>query len=537
MNTRILDFTNPATGEKFGQVRMATPEDVCQARNDMRQAFPFWSRFSVAERIHILKKLQKTIIHYLHDITEVISQDTGKSRQDALIEVMMTVDKLHMYLKNAPGWLRRESVPPGLYFFKRYYAEPHPFGVVAVIGPWNLPFDLGMPPIFSALLAGNTVIYKPSEVAGATGVMIEKLIKSVPELSPFVRVLHGDGAVGAALVDSDPDLIFLTGSVATGHKIAAAAAKNMTPFLCELGGKDPMIILEDADIKAAAKWGVWGAFYLTGQTCMSVERVYVVESVYDQFLAEVLAETQKLKVGYTPDTNSPYHLGPLTFERQLKIVEDQLADALAKGAQILHGGQKDGLFFQPTVVVNVRHDMKLMQDETFGPILPIMRVKDEVEAIRLANDCDYGLSACVWSRNIGRARWIAEQLEVGSININDAISHYPVSLLPFGGSKKSGTARTHGKQEVMQFTQTRAYAVGVPPLTLDVATQMRSPGRYRLGEMIMKGFFGVGSQRLEPIAIAVQMPEVQAVAKKVAVTGLLATAVVALGLGLFRRKE
>lgn len=537
MSTRMLEFINPATGDKFGETPMATAADVALAHKQARQAYDTWSRVPVRERVRILKKLQKTIIHYLDDITEVISLDTGKSRQDALIEVMMTVDKLHMYLKKAPEWLGRKRVPPGLYFFKRYYTEPRPFGVVGVIGPWNLPFDLGMPPIFSALLAGNTVLYKPSEVAGATGVMIEKLFHSVPELTPYVRVLHGDGAVGAALVESSPDLLFLTGSVATGRKVAEAAARNMIPFLCELGGKDPMIVLEDADIKAAAKWGVWGAFYMTGQTCMSVERVYVVESVYDEFVAEVLRETKELKIGYSPDLNSPYDLGPLTFERQLRIVEDHLEDAVAKGAHILYGGQREGLFVQPTVLVDVDHSMKVVRDETFGPLMPIMKVKDEAEAIRKANDSEYGLSACVWSSNLKRAQRVAEQLEVGSVNINDAISHYPVSLLPFGGIKKSGTARTHGSREVLQFTQPHSYAVGQPPLPFDIATQMRQPGHYRLGEAVMKLMFGVGpAQKLEPLLNAAETIEAKPALKRATAGVVLAGAAIALAFSLLRRK-
>ncbi|MCI0397441.1 MAG: aldehyde dehydrogenase family protein [Chloroflexi bacterium] len=496
----VLPFINPATGEQFGQVAMATAGEVAQAQRELRQAFEIWRRKPVKERVRILRKLQAFVIDSVDLITETINQDTGKSRQDALLEVMMTVDRLHQYYRQAPRWLARQRVPPGLYVFRRFYTEPHPYGVVAVIGPWNLPFDLAVPPLCTALLAGNTVLLKPSEVAPATGVLIEKLIQSVPELSPFVRVLHGDGRVGEQIVRSRPDLIFFTGSTNTGRKIARVAAETMTPFLCELGGKDPMIVLEDADLAAAARWGVWGAFYHGGQTCMAVERTYVVESVYDDFLHLVLEETQQLKMGYSPDLDNPNDLGPLTFQRQKQIVEDHLQDALARGARILHGGRSQGLFVEPTIVVDVDHSMKLMRDETFGPVLPVMKVKDEAEAIRLANDSYYGLSACVWSQNLERAQRVAGQLEVGSVNINDAISHYPVSLLPFGGIKDSGTARTHGQPEVLQFTQYRSYAVGQPPLAFDLATHMRRPGNYRLGATIMHLAFGVTpQQRVRPV--------------------------------------
>jgi acyl-CoA reductase-like NAD-dependent aldehyde dehydrogenase len=533
----MLPCINPATGEQFDQVVKATPADVAQAHKEMRQAFEVWRRKSVQERVRILRQLQALIIDSVDEISDVINQDTGKSQQDGLIEVIMAVDRLHQYYKNAPRWLSRQRIPPGLYIFKRYYSEPQPYGVVVVLGPWNYPFDLALSPVCSALLAGNTVILKPSEVTPATGALLEKLFKQIPELAPFVRVLHGDGAVGEMLVRAKPGMIFLTGSTTTGRKVAMAAAENLTPFICELGGKDPMIVLEDADILAAARWGAWGAFYNSGQTCMAVERAYVVESIYDDFIQAVVDETQKVTVGYSRECNNPYHIGSLTFDRQVNIIEDHMHDALAKGARVLVGGKRNGLFMEPTVVVDVDHSMKLMRDETFGPILPIMKVKDEVEAIYLANDSYYGLSACVWSRDLTRAQRVARQLEVGSVNINDAISHYPVSLLPFGGVKQSGSARTHGKDEVMQFTQLRSYAVGQPPMAIDLATQMRQPGHYRLGTAILRLAFGVTPrQRLQPIRDFLAPDGVRPKVGQAAVLGI-AAAFSALLFGLLRARK
>ncbi len=535
---RILPFVNPATGEQFGQVAMAAPEDIALAHKEMRQAFQVWRRKPLAERIRILRQFQAEIIDAMDEISAVINQDTGKSRQDGWVEVNMTVDRMHQYYKLAPKWLERRRVPPGLYMFKQYYTEPHPYGVVAVIGPWNYPFDLCVPPMCSALLAGNTVLLKPSEVAPAVGVMIEKLVQRVPELAPFVRVLHGDGAVGAQLVASKPDLIFLTGSTATGRKIAQAAAETLTPFICELGGKDPMIVFDSADIQAAAKWGTWGAFYNTGQTCMGIERVYVQSGVYDEFVTAVLAQTRQIKIGYTPDPDNRFDMGPLTFERQVHIVEDQLQDALDKGARLLVGGKLDGLFMEPTILVDVDHSMKVMREETFGPIMPIMKFEDESEAIWLANDCDYGLSAAVWSGDMRQAKRVAHRLDVGSVNINDAISHYPVSLLPFGGVKLSGNARTHGKEEVLQFTQMRSYAIGAPPNPLDIATVFRSPGHYRLGKAITRFAFGVTPrQRLEPITELLSENGLdEKVGQAVKVTGVVAV-VTAVILGLLRSRK
>lgn len=539
MTTRpTLPFINPATGEQFGQVAMTTPAEIAQAHQELRRNSLVWSQKSPAERAAILKKFQKLLIDYTDEITTTINQDTGKSRQDALSELFLVVNKLDEYRKRAPQWLAPERISPGLYFFKRYYAEPRPYGVVGIIGPWNLPLDLTIPPAVSALLAGNTVLLKPSEVTAATGVLIEKLFQSVPELSPYIRVLHGDGSVGAALVQSRPDLIFLTGSVQTGRRVAMAAAEQMIPFLCELGGKDPMIVLDDADIPQAARWGAWGAYFHSGQTCVSVERIYVLEAVYDQFVQQALEETKKVKLGYSPDIANPNHIGPLSFERQVGIIEDHLQDALAKGAKILYGGQRQGMFMEPTLIVDVDHSMKLMREETFGPIMPIMKVKDEAEAIRLANDSHYGLSACVWSRNWERAEQVARQLEVGSAVINDSLAHYAVPLLPFGGVKGSGTARTHSKQEVLQFTQTRSYGVGGAPVALDIATRLRNPNHYHTAHFLLHTVFGVTpEQKLRPFRSLVKnKPEGSRPGRTLAALTLLSTAAI-LALGLLRAKK
>jgi acyl-CoA reductase-like NAD-dependent aldehyde dehydrogenase len=495
-----LPCINPATGEEFNRVRVSTAEEVEQARRDLQENLDVWRGKPVKERIRILRKLLALIVDSTDIISHTVNMDTGKSRQDGLIEVLMLVDRLKQYYRRGPRWLARRRVPPGLYFFRRYYTELQPFGVVAVIAPWNYPFELVMSPLCSALLAGNTVMVKPSEITAATGQLIEQLIQSVPELSPFVRVLHGAGDVGEAMVRSKPDLIFLTGSVATARLVALAAAENLTPCLFELGGKDPMIVLEDADVGAAAHWGTWSSCYNAGQTCVSIERVYVVAPVYEAFVRAAAKRAEELTVGYTADLDCPYNVAPLTSQRQKETIRDHLNDAVAKGARVLTGGEFDGMSLRPTVVVDVDHRMKLMTMETFGPIMPIMKVRDEEEAIRLANDSPYGLSASVWSRDLERAQRVSHRLEVGSVNINDATAHYVVPLLPFGGVKQSGGARTHGKQDILQFTQMHSYAVGAPPKQVDPATQLRKPGRYGLGKLILHLLLGVTPrQRVQPL--------------------------------------
>lgn len=534
LQTETIPCFNPGTGEQFDQVPVSTAADIDRALAELRQAGYRWRQKTVKERVRILRKFQAFIIDSVDIISETINRDTGKSRQDGLIEVLMTVDRLHQYYKRAPRWLARKRVPPGLYIFKRYYAEPQPYGVVAVISPWNFPFDLTVSPICSALLAGNTVLVKPSEVTAATGVLIEKLFQSVPELSPFVRFVHGDGRVGETVVRAQPDLVFLTGSVNTGRKVARAAAETLTPYLFELGGKDAMLILEDADIKAAARWGVWAACYNAGQFCVAVERAYAVEAVYDEFVRESVEQARKITVGYSTDVDNPYHMAPLCFSKQQQVIEEHLAEAVDKGARILAGGKIKDLYAEPTVIVDVDHSMKLMREETFGPVLPIMKVKDETEAIRLTNDSEYGLGASVWSNDLERGQRVARQLEVGSVSINDASTQYPVSLLPFGGVKKSGSTRTHGKNEVLQFTQVHSYAVGRPPIALDIATQMRKPGHYRLGAAILRLVFGVTPrQRVQPVVEEVErlVQKPQGRKPAVAVAAGLATVTLALIFG------
>ncbi len=496
----MLPFISPATRENFGEVRMHTPQEAAQAVRELREVAPLWRAKTPRERARILLAFLEVMLDSLDDITAVLNRDTGKSRQDALIEVFMTADMLRQYARHAPAWLRTRRVPRGLYLFKKTYVAYKPYGVVAVIAPWNYPFALALPPVIAALLAGNVVALKPSEVTAASGVMIAELFEKVPQLAPFVRVLHGDASVGAALVSSHPDYIFLTGSTPTGRAVMKAAGEQLIPVACELGGKDAMLVLDDADLRAAAEWGVWGANFNAGQTCMAVERVYVEKPVYEEFVRLAVDEVNKLRVGYSPEKESPYHLGPVSDPRQVEVIRRHLDDALAKGAKILAGGKIEGMYVEPTVLVDVNHDMLLMQEETFGPLMPIMPVEDEAEAIRMANDCRFGLGAAVWSQDLRRARRVADRIEASSVVVNDTIAQFAVPMLPFGGLKDTGTGRTHGKEGLMQFVLPYAYAVGNPPCEWDIATILRRPGHYRLAAGLMRLLFGVSSrQRLEPV--------------------------------------
>lgn len=532
--TASLPFINPATGQTYGAVTATDPARLPALMAELRTAAKPWGQRTPAERVRVLREFQRVLINARDDISLAIHRSCGKSRQDGLIELFASVDMLNTYNNHAPAWLKRRQVSRGLYLFKECFVEPRPYGVVTVIAPWNYPFALSVPPMVAALLAGNAVMLKISEVTPAIGVLVEDLVNRVPELREVVRVVHGDGRVGAAMIQARPDYIFFTGSTPTGRKILQTAAEHLIPSTMELGGKDAMLVLDDADVEAAAQWGAWGAFYNAGQTCMSIERVYVVEAVYPRFLEAVIRHTQAMQIGASEDVNSPFHIGPLTDPRQVTIVRAHLEDALARGAQVAHGGRFNGQYMEPTILTQVDHSMVVMQEETFGPLMPIMAVKDEAEAIRLANDSPFGLSASVWSNDLARARRVADQLQAGSVIINDSICHFAVPMLPFGGQKASGFGRTHGKEGLLQFTQANAYMVGGPPVAWDVATILRQPGHYQEASDLLRAAFAPDlDQRLEPVR-----ERLAPVPLKKAALGLaLAGAALALAFVLFNPKK
>ncbi|MED4755234.1 aldehyde dehydrogenase family protein [Brevibacillus choshinensis] len=450
----MLSLQNPATGESMGTLAVASPVQIHQTMERARGAFASWSQTSLSERLDYLVRLRHYLVEHGEELALQISQDTGKVTLEAFMtEIFVTVDTIRFYEKNAHRMLSSQKVPTNLVLWpKKSYIHYKPMGVVAVISPWNYPFQLAMIPVLSALVAGNTVILKPSEVTPSTGLLIEELFRAVPLPEGVVSVLHGGREVGQALVTEHPDKIFFTGSVATGKKIMAAAAEHLIPVELELGGKDPMIVLEDAHLERAANAAVWGAFTNSGQVCMSVERLYVHEGIYPDFLALVTKKASALRQGY-PDQAE---VGSMTSPQQIGIVRQQVEEALAKGATAVIGGQfpitSDSMFLPPTILTNVTSDMKIMQEETFGPILPIMTFSHEEEAIRLANASPYGLNASVWSQDKTRARRVAEKLESGNVCINDVIISYANPYLPFGGVKSSGIGRYRGPSGLQAFT-------------------------------------------------------------------------------------
>jgi acyl-CoA reductase-like NAD-dependent aldehyde dehydrogenase len=442
---------NPATGASLGTLEETSPEKVALIMEKARKAFLYWSQVPVSERVKYLKKMRKYILEQGENLAKEIVTDTGKPLLEAyLTEIFTVMDFLKYYEKYAEKFLKtkRKKTPVAL-LGKKSYVQYRPMGVIAIISPWNYPFQLSMVPVISALIAGNAVILKPSEVTAYTGLTIEKVLKATEFPDGVVQVLHGGKAVGQALVDAKPDKIFFTGSTATGKKIMASAAQNLIPVELELGGKDPMIIFEDANLERAVNGAIWGAFTNAGQVCMSVERVYVQEKIYDEFVDRVVKKTKELRNG----TGLEAEIGYMVSPEQVKIVKEHLDEAVEKGAKILTGGKiiEGSMIIPPTVIVNVSHGMKIIDHETFGPILPIMPFKTEDEAINLANSSTYGLNASVWSNDLARARRVANRIESGNICINDVIVSVANPHLPFGGIKESGMGRYHGAEGLYTF--------------------------------------------------------------------------------------
>lgn len=455
---RKLTAISPATGKVIAEIEETPLGKVSAIYEQARAAFPTWRDLSIAERITYLKKLKEVILTELENISAIISDDTGKVKTEALTaDLMPTLDAIGHISTSAESVLKRKRVKtPLLLFGKKSYIEYFPRGVVLVISPWNYPFQLAMVPVLSALAAGNTVILKPSEVTPLVGKCMEELFKKAGFPEGVVQVVHGGKEIGSALTKEKPDYIFFTGSVKTGKIIQEQAAKDLIPTTLELGGKDPMIVFADANIERAAKGAVWAAFTNSGQVCMSAERIYVERPVFRKFVELVKKEVEALRHGNGEDDD----VGSMTFPAQREIVREQLEEALADGAVIETGKPPqewdDGMFIPLTVVSNVQQRMKIIQEETFGPLLPAIPFDSEEEAVKYANDTEYGLNASVWSRDLVKARRVASKLITGSVVINDAIISFVNQGLPFGGVKQSGIGRYHGDAGLLIFCHEKA---------------------------------------------------------------------------------
>lgn len=448
-----LTSYDPATGDAVGSVPIFTPDEVDAAVARSRVAAEAWGALSFTARNEELTAFRKAIAEHADELAELLRRENGKPELEAYTEVLNTLSHLAHAISRAEEALAPRKVSSGVLANFRSTISYHPMGVIGVIGPWNYPLFTPMGSISYALAAGNTVVWKPSELTPLIAVKVAEIAAKTFALPDVLQVVTGAGATGAALAKAAVDKVAFTGSAATGKRVMMAAAERLTPVLLELGGKDPMIVADDADLEKAAEACVYGALTNAGQACISVERVYVADAIHDKFVDEVVKQVRELKVG-----GDDGDVGAMTSAQQVSIVKDHLDDAIAKGAKIHTGGPDaiSGSYIQPTVLTDVDHRMKIMSDETFGPVIPIKRVDSLDEAVRLANDTTFGLGSSVFG---GKAvRGIAGKLRAGMTAINSVMAYAGIPNLPFGGVGDSGFGRIHGDEGIREFTRIKSTA-------------------------------------------------------------------------------
>jgi acyl-CoA reductase-like NAD-dependent aldehyde dehydrogenase len=450
---------NPATGVPLGDVPDMSAAEVRAAVARARAAQVEWGALPVAQRCKRVARFAEVLMHRADEVIELLSKEMGKTKQEALgTEVVVVADLVRYFCKHAPRLLAPEPIPLHLLKHRASYVHYVPRGVVGVIAPWNFPFSIPMGEVLMALIAGNGVVLKPSEVTPLIALKSKELVDAADLPPDLMQVVTGRGPTGAALIDAGIDYCVFTGSVATGQKVGAACGERLIPFTLELGGKAPAIVCADADLDRTAGALVWGGFCNSGQVCCSVERIYAVDAVHDALVEKVVSMARSLRQGDASVGGNDVDVGAMAWERQVEHVAGLVDAAVKGGARVECGGRRPagpGLFYEPTVLTNVTQDMDVMRKEIFGPVIPIMRVGSEDEAVRLANDSHLGLLAYVFSKDGHRARKIAERVEAGTVMVNDVLNTFGCPETPWGGVKMSGIGRTHSVIGLRDMCQLR----------------------------------------------------------------------------------
>jgi acyl-CoA reductase-like NAD-dependent aldehyde dehydrogenase len=490
---------NPATGQEIGRVPDLPAESVADLARKGRAAQPGWQALGFEGRARVLLRAQRWIVDNRDRVIATIVAETGKPYEDALIaEFNYAAASFGFWAKNAPKFLADEKIKTASPFVigRKLVLRYQPLGLIGVIGPWNYPLTNSFGDCIPALAAGNAVILKPSEVTPMTSLLMAEALRESGLPESVYQVATGRGETAQALID-EADMIMFTGSTQTGKKVMERAAQTLTPVALELGGKDPMIVLDDADLERAANSAVYYSMQNGGQTCISVERVYVEEPVYDEFVAKVTEKARKLRQG-VPAGPGSVDVGAVTSPPQMDIIEDHVKDAREKGARIVVGGHGtrngEANFFEPTVMVDVDHTMKAMTEETFGPTLPIMKVRDAEEAIRLANESPYGLAGSVYTKDVARGEAIARRIQSGAVNVNDAMLNYTALELPMGGWKASGLGSRHGAGGIRKYCAQQSILVTRLAPKRDIHMFPYRKGTTRLIGGLVKVLYGRGKR-------------------------------------------
>jgi succinate-semialdehyde dehydrogenase/glutarate-semialdehyde dehydrogenase len=447
-----LESLNPATGEAIGSVPITAPEEVQAVVDAVAKVQPFWAELTLRDRALYLERAAQVVIDEGDDIRDLIVREQGKPRNEAFaMEVLPTIDALHWIARHGPEILADEKIPMPQLFLKtkRSAFTYEPLGVIGIVSPWNYPWSIPFGEVALALMAGNGVVLKPASLTALTGDRIRATFERAGVPEGLVRVVHGPGT-GPALVNSTVAKVFFTGSVETGRAVGEACAKQLKGSVLELGGKDPMIVLPDANLDHAIAGALWGGFANAGQTCSGIERVYVLREVAERFIAGVVAGAQRLRIGDPMSWDT--EIGPMVSPEQHRTVDELVQDAVANGATLRCGGPaeppaglEEGSFYAPTVLTEVTHDMRIMREEIFGPVLPIVTVDSEDEAVALANDSQFGLGASVWTGDRSKGELVSRELQTGMVWINDHMFSHGACQCSWGGVKSSGLGRTHSK--------------------------------------------------------------------------------------------
>ena len=457
-----FDVVRPIDGSVIETLEIASPEQVTETVARARAAQREWDAIGFAGRKVWLERLRDWILDNQDRLDLLMQEETGKVRADAALEAFYCLDAINFWNAQAPKLLADEIVTPHVPLLraKRHKIAYRPYGVVGLISPWNFPVILSLGDALPALAAGNAAVIKPSELTPLTVAEMARAWREEIGAPDVLHVVNGMAETAGALIDA-VDYLQFTGSERTGKIVMKRAADTLTPVSLELGGKDPMIVTRDADLERAANATAWGGLLNTGQICMSIERVYVEEPVYEEFVAKLKDNVLALRQGTDAD---PYtnDVGAMTSPAQVEIVSDHVEDARAAGARILTGGKrKEGVgdWYEPTLIADADHSMKVMREETFGPVIPVMKVRDVEEAIELANDTPYGLGSSVFAGDPEEGERIARRIEAGHCNVNDVLVNYNVLGLPMGGWKNSGIGVRHGAQGIRRFCHTEALTI------------------------------------------------------------------------------